>query len=96
MERMVLPRLSIVLEENNFIKNYQSGFRRLHSTIDSLVRLESDIQETFLCNEYMIAVFLDIEKAYDMLWRYSVTQAMSELGLVGHLPYFIVNFLSNN
>ena len=43
----------------------------------------------------MIAVFLDIEKAYDMLWRYSIAQAMSKLGLVGHLPKFIMNFLHN-
>ena len=43
----------------------------------------------------MIAVFLDIEKAYDMLWRYSIAQAMAKLGLVGHLPKFIMNFLNN-
>ena len=68
MERMVLPRLTLALEEQNFLKNYQSGFKRLHSTIDCLVRLESAIQETFKRDEYMVAVFLDIEKAYDMLW----------------------------
>merc|ERR1711862_1040873 len=43
----------------------------------------------------MIAVFLDIEKAYDMLWRYSITKAMSELGFTGNLPNFIINFLSD-
>ena len=95
MERMVLPRLTLVLEENNFINNFQSGFRRLHSTIDCLVRLESAIQETFRNFEYMIAVFLDIEKAYDMLWKYSISKALEKLKLVGHLPKFIVNFLNN-
>ena len=95
MERMVLPRLTLVLEEHNFIKNYQSGFKRLNSTIDCLVRLESAIQDTFVNNKFMIAVFLDIEKAYDMLWRYSILRAMDDLGLTGNLPNFIINFLSN-
>ncbi|CAL4116097.1 unnamed protein product, partial [Meganyctiphanes norvegica] len=95
MERMVLPRLSLALEEQNFVKPYQSGFKRLHSTMDCLVRLESAIQDTFLNREYMIAVFLDIEKAYDMLWRYSIHKALSRLKLVGNLPKFIINFLSN-
>ena len=95
LERMVLPRLTIYLGSQNYLRNYQSGFRRLHSTIDSLVRLESAIMETFLKNEYLIAVFLDIEKAYDMLWRYSIAQAMEKMGLKGHLPKFIMNFLPN-
>ena len=95
MERMVLPRLTLVLECNNYIKKFQSGFRRLHSTIDSLVRLESAIQETFRNFEYMIAVFLDIEKAYDMLWKYAISKALAKLKLVGNLPKFIVNFLYN-
>ena len=36
------------LHENNFIHSYQAGFKRLHSTIDCLVRLESAIQDTFV------------------------------------------------
>ena len=95
MERMVLPRLTLALEEQNFLKNYQSGFKRLHSTIDCLVRLESAIQETFKRDEYMVAVFLDIEKAYDMLWRHSITKAMKKLKLEDHLPEFVVNFLTD-
>ena len=95
MERMVLPRLAHYLDDNEGIQPYQSGFRHLHSTIDCLVRLESAIQETFINKEYMIAIFLDIEKAYDMLWRYSVANAMDQLGLVGNLPKFVMNFLSS-
>ena len=95
MERMVLPRLAHFIDTKQYIRPFQSGFRRLHSTLDGLVRLESAIQDTFIRKEYMIAVFLDIEKAYDMLWRYSIAQALRELGLVGHLPKFIMNFLNN-
>ena len=92
---MVLPRLTLVLHENNFIHSYQAGFKRLHSTIDCLVRLESAIQDTFVEDKYMIAVFLDIQKAYDMIWRYAIFKAMHNLGLKGNLSNFIVNFLTN-
>ena len=92
---MVLFRLTAFLENINYIKPYQSGFKKLHSTIDPLVRFESAIQETFIKNEYLIAVFMDLEKAYDMVWRRLVLNILSDLGLKGHLPKFIQNFLNN-
>ena len=92
---LFLQRTTFIQDDRNYIHEYQSGFKRLHSTIDCLVRLESAIQETFLRDEYMIAVFLDIEKAYDMLWKYSISEVISNLGLVGHLAKFIINFLSD-
>ena len=95
LEKMVLVRLTAYLEKYNFIKVFQSGFRKLHSTLDPLVRFESAIQETFMKDEYLVAVFLDLEKAYDMVWKHLVLKIMSEMGLKGHLPNFIKNFLSD-
>ena len=93
MERMVHNRLSHQLDILSFIKPYQSGFRRHHSTYDPLVRFEGAIQETFLREEYLVAVFLDIEKAYDMIWTHLVKKILLQLNFKGHLPEFIVNFL---
>ena len=92
-EKMVLFRLTRYLEKNKIIQPFQSGFKKLHSTIDPLVRLESAIQETFLEDNYLVAVFIDLEKAYDMVWRRLVLQILSDIGLKGHLPTFIKNFL---
>ena len=63
MERMVLNRLIKQLDKCSYIKNYQSGFRKHHSTYDPLVRFEAAIQENFKRDEYLIAVFIDLEKA---------------------------------
>ena len=94
-EKMVLFRLTTFLEKIHFIQPYQSGFKKLHSTIDPLVRLESAIQETFIGDNYLVAVFIDLEKAYDMVWRQLVLKILSNIGLKGHLPEFIKNFLKD-
>ena len=94
-EKMVLFRLTKILEKKHVIKSYQSGFKKLHSTIDPLVRFESAIQETFLEDKYLVAVFIDLEKAYDMVWRHLVLKILFDIGLKGHFPLFIQNFLMN-
>ena len=95
LEKMVLFRLTASLEKISFIKPYQSGFKKLHSTLDPHVRFEGAIQETFIKNDYLLALFIDLEKAYDMVWRRLVLKILLDLGLKGHLPKFIENFLKD-
>ena len=93
MERMVLKRLMSFLNGHNIIKDFQSGFRKKYSTMDSLIRLEGDIRETFIHGEYLNALFLDIEKAYDRTWTYGVLIKLHNMGLRGTLPIFLQNFM---
>ena len=41
----------------------------------------------------MLAVFLDIQKAYDMAWRRGILQKLYNMGFRGNLPIFICNIL---
>ena len=43
----------------------------------------------------MIAIFFDIEKAYDTTWKYGITKDLENMRLKGKLPIFIKNFLNN-
>lgn len=43
----------------------------------------------------MIALFLDIEKAYDKTWRWGVLKKLENIGLMGHIAKFIEKFLTN-
>ena len=95
MERMVNARLVYYLEKNNIITACQSGFRRQRSTTDQLVRLETCVREGLANGEHVVAVFFDLEKAYDTTWKYGILLDLFKAGLRGHLPNFISNFLEN-
>lgn len=95
MERIVNRRLMWWLETNNRLCSEQSGYRRNHSTVDHLVRLETFLQQTFVKGWHAIAVFFDLEKAYDTTWRYNILKTLFNWGIRGHLGYFILNFLTN-
>jgi len=73
-ERMVNERLVYYLESNGIINKYQSGFRKHRGTVDQLVCFESFLRETFVKGEHAVAIFFDLEKAYDMTWRYGIMQ----------------------
>ncbi|GBN73656.1 RNA-directed DNA polymerase from mobile element jockey [Araneus ventricosus] len=93
LERMINRRLVYYLETNKFLHPFQSGFRKGRSTIDNLLALETDIRLSFLQRKHLVAIFFDIEKAYDRTWRYGILKDLHDLGLKGNLPIFIRNFL---
>ena len=95
MERMINERLIWFLETNNVITDIQCGFRKNRSTVDQLVRLETYIRDAFVNKEHVVSIFFDLEKAYDTTWKYGILKDLHNIGLKGHLPNFIKNFLSN-
>jgi ribonuclease HI len=95
MERMVNNRLVWYLESNNCLHPCQSGFRKGRSTLDHLVGLEGAIREGFIKRAHTVAVFFDIEKAYDTTWKYGVLRDLHKVGLRGRMPAFIHRFLND-
>ena len=93
METMVNNRAKKILD--NKISDTQSGFRNNRSTIDQLTRLESAIREGQLTNKNVIAVFLDLKKAFDLMWKKGVILKLSEFGIKGKMLKWINNFLEN-
>ena len=89
MERMVNKRLVWFIESNNLYTNSQCGFRSQRSTMDHAVRLETSIRQ------HLIAVFFDLEKAYETTWRYGIMKDLHNMGLRGRLPNFIKGFLTD-
>ena len=49
----------------------------------------------FIQNQHLVAVFFDLQKAYDTTWKHGIQQDLHDLGLRGNLPIFIGNFLTN-
>jgi Reverse transcriptase (RNA-dependent DNA polymerase) len=64
---------------------FQSGFRKQRSTTDQMLRLETFIRVVFVRREHVVAVFFDLEKAYDTTWRYGILRDLHS----ANLPQFI-------
>ncbi len=90
---MIIERISYELEKKGKLANYQSGFRTGRSTMDAVIRLENEIRKAQENKETVIAVFLDIEKAYDMMWKEGVLIKLHKLGIGGRGFNWIKDFL---
>lgn len=95
VERMVNERLVWVLEKKGLLNRFQCGFRKGRGTIDQLVRLETFVRDAFARKQHLVAVFFDLQKAYDTTWKHGIMQDLFEMGFRGNLPIFIENFLSD-
>jgi len=95
MERLINTRLLDYLEIYNIMSPIQCGCLRGRSTVDHLVRLETEIRKAQAHSQHCVSVFFDLEKAYDTTWRYGILRDLFQAGLRGRLPHFINNFLHN-
>ena len=53
------------------------------------------VRDAFIHNQHVVAVFFDLQKAYDTTWKYGILKDLHNIGLRGNLPIFISNFLSD-
>ena len=95
VERMVNERLVWYLEKNGLLAKQQCGYRSNRSAVDHLVRLETFIRDAFIHNQHLVAVFFDLQKAYDTAWKYGILKNLHNMGLRGNLPICIGNILSD-
>ncbi len=82
-----------MLESRELIAPYQFGFRPGRSTSDALLRLETDVKKALAMKEVLVAVYFDIEKAYDMMWREGVLLKLQRIGIVGRFYNWVLSFL---
>ena len=93
MERMINNRLRWWLENNNILQPCQSGFRTNRSTKDCIMLLHDHIYKALANKRSTLAVFLDIEKAYDMVWRDGLLHKMRSIGICVNMLRWIRSFL---
>lgn len=67
-EKILYARISTFAEMKNIIPNFQFGFRKGHSTLHALMNLHEKVATGFNVDKTLIALFLDIEKAFDTVW----------------------------
>ena len=94
-ERMVNSRLYWWLESSGLINMNQAGFRAKSRTEDQLFRLTQRILDGFQKEEHTAAVFIDLQQAYDRVWRKGLFLKMQNLGIKGNLYNWIKAFLTD-
>lgn len=93
LEKMVSSRLNWWLESNHLLSDYQSGFRRNRCTTDNLAYLQNFMANKINEKEHISCISLDIEKAYEKVWRIVIINKLRDWGLEGRIFKYIDNFL---
>ena len=89
-EKLIIDGLYAYLVSNNLITKNQSGFVPGDSCTNQLSYLINEIHEAFEDPKSLEvrAVFLDISKAFDKVWRESLIFKLKQNGVSGKLLSF--------
>jgi retron-type reverse transcriptase len=67
MEKLLFDQLLDHIDSNNMLSEFQSGFRRSHSTVTALTRILDDLHLAVEADGFSVAVLLDFSKAFDSM-----------------------------
>ena len=95
MERMINTRLVWHLEKNNIITPEQAGFRQHHSTEDQVTYIAQKIEDGFQDKQHTLTVWIDMEKAYDRVWKDGLRLKLQKSGVTGCMYQWISQYLTN-
>ena len=93
LEGMVKARLERYLESRNIINPFQSGFRKGRSTIDQLVRLQHDVLNSKNRERSVVAIFQDLEAAFDLACHSGILYKLKQCGITGRRFQYVRAFL---
>ena len=94
LEKIINNRLMEYLEGKKILSSVQCGFRKGRATIDHLVRLETYIRQNMAEGRATVAVFFDLQKAYDTTWRYGIMRDVHRVGVRGNMARFLERFMN--
>jgi len=80
LEKIVHKQVCDYLSLNNMFPQYQSGFRNLHSTSTSLLRVADDIRQAMDSKLITLLVLLDLSKAFDCVHHGLLLSKLKFLG----------------
>ena len=95
LEKIVHDQLSRYLISNKVLTPNQSAFRKMHSTIASLIN-GTDYWYEYMDNRQLnLAIFLDLKKAFDTVDHTILIKKLNALGMRGNSRAWFTSFLSN-
>ena len=95
MERNVNQRLQLYHETENIIVPEQAVFRQYKSTEDQTTHLAQVIEDAFQAKKVTLAVFIDLQKAFDKVWKDGLVVKLLRSGVTGNMYQWTKSYLHN-
>ena len=93
-EKIIFNHIYTYLKENNLINIRQSGFTEGDCTINQLIAICNLIAKNLDSSDEVLAVFLDLTKAFDKVWHTGLKYKIERCGITGNLLKWLSSYLS--
>ncbi|KAL7394884.1 hypothetical protein ABVT39_006215 [Epinephelus coioides] len=96
-ERILKSQVNNHIESMGLIAIHQAGFREGRATTDNILHLSEDIHRNFNKKQITLAIFFNIDKAFNKVWHNGLKFRLldSNLKLPQSTQSIISNFFSN-
>ena len=95
LERFVHTQLLRHLNKNNILTDFQNGFRKNHSTIDTIFKYTTDLQLNKNNNLHTIALYVDFKKAFDTVNHKLLIDKLKDMKIENKVLKWIKSYLTN-
>ena len=95
LERFVHIQLMEHLDTHKLLNNIQNGFRKNHSTIDTIFKFTSSLQSYKNQRYNTIALYIDFKKAFDTVNHKILIEKLKSLKITGNVLNWLETYLTN-
>ena len=95
LEKLMGNRLISFIDKFHLLYDYQFGFRKHFSTSFALIDVLNMVQNENYKNNYVLAVFMDLKKAFDTVNLNIVLEKLKHYGIRGFSLNSFKSFLLN-
>ena len=93
LEKLIYARVEPLIDP--LLPKEQAGFRCRKSTVDQVVLLTQNIEDSFEAKKKASAVFIDLTAAYDTIWHHGLTCKLLRLLSDKHMIKMIMELVQN-
>ena len=90
---MECRRMLWFLETHDILSPTQTGYRQNRSTEDQWAYLAQEIENAFQEKKKALAVFFDLSKAFDKVWKEGLLSKILDAGITGKMFHWVRGFL---
>ena len=93
-EKIVAAYVTEFLEDNHIFHQYQN-IRKNHSTSHAIITLVEKVSKALDTGKYVVAIFLDLKKAFDTVDHIILLEKLECYGIRGNIHSWFKSYLNN-